>query len=45
MSMIVNNSIAYLDSLQFLKASLHTLAGNLQENDFNTYYLNFQKIN
>ena len=29
MSIIINNSIVCLDSLQFLKASLHTLAGNL----------------
>ena len=29
MSIIINNSIVCLDSLQFLKASLHTLADNL----------------
>ena len=34
MSIIVNNSIVFLDSLQFLKASLDNLAGNLQDNDF-----------
>ena len=28
MSIIVNNSIVFLDSLQFCKASLDTLAGN-----------------
>ena len=34
MSIIVNNSIVFLDSLQFLKASLDTLAGNLKDDDF-----------
>ena len=34
MSIIVNNSIVFLDSLQFLKASLDTLAENLQDNNF-----------
>ena len=34
MSIIVNNSIVFLDSLQFLKTSLDTLAGNLKVNDF-----------
>ena len=34
MSIIVNNSVVFLDSLQFYKASLDTLAGNLQDNDF-----------
>ena len=34
MSIIVNNNIIFLDSLQFCKASLDTLAGNLQDNDF-----------
>ena len=29
MSIIVNNKIGFLDSLQFLKASSDTLAGNL----------------
>ena len=33
MSIIVNNFI-FLDSLQFLKASLDTLAGNLEDSDF-----------
>ena len=33
MSIIVNN-IIFLDSLQFLKASLDTLAGNLEDSDF-----------
>ena len=34
MSIIVNNSIVFLDSLQFCKASLDSLAGNLEDNDF-----------
>ena len=34
MSIIVNNNIIFLDSLQFCKASLDTLAENLQDNDF-----------
>ena len=34
MSIIVNNSIVFLDSLQFCKASLDISAGNLQDNDF-----------
>ena len=34
MSIIVSNRIVFLDSLQLLKASLDTLAGNLQDNDF-----------
>ena len=34
MRIIVNNNIIFLDSLQFCKASLDTLAGNLQDNDF-----------
>ena len=34
MSIIINNSIVFLDSLQFSKASLDTLAGNLQNSDF-----------
>ena len=34
MSIIINNSIVFLDSLQFCKASLDSLAGNLQDNDF-----------
>ena len=33
MSIIINRNI-FLDSLQFYKASLDTLAGNLQDNDF-----------
>ena len=34
MSIIINRNIVFLDSLQFLKASLDTLAGNLQDSDF-----------
>ena len=33
-SIIANNSIIFLDSLQFCKASLDSLAGNLEDNDF-----------
>ena len=33
-SIIINRSIIFLDSLQFYKASLDNLAGNLQECDF-----------
>ena len=33
MSIIINRNI-FLDSLQFYKASLDTLAGNLQDSDF-----------
>ena len=34
MSIIVNRNIIFLDSLQFLKVSLDTLARNLKYNDF-----------
>ena len=34
MSIIINENILFLDSLQFCKASLDTLAGNLQDSDF-----------
>ena len=34
MSIIVNNSIVFLDSLQFCKASLDSLASNLNNDDF-----------
>ena len=34
MSSIVNNSIVFLDSLQFCKASLDSLASNLNHDDF-----------
>ena len=33
-SIIANNSIVFLDSLQFLKGSLDSLAGNLKDDDF-----------
>ena len=34
MSIIINRNIIFLDSLQFYKASLDTLVGNLQDSDF-----------
>ena len=34
MSIIVNNSIVFLDSFQFCKGSLDSLAGNLEDSDF-----------
>ena len=34
MSIIVNGNIIFLDSLQFLKALLDNLPGNLQDTDF-----------
>ena len=34
MSIIINRNIIFLDSLQFYKASLDTLEGNLQDTDF-----------
>ena len=34
MSIIINNNIIFIDSLQFFKASLDTLAGNFQDSDF-----------
>ena len=34
MSIIINRNIVFLDPLRFLKASLDTLAGNLQDKDF-----------
>ena len=34
MSIIINNNIVFINSLQFCKASLDTLAGNLQDSDF-----------
>ena len=33
-SIIVHRNIVFLDSLQFCKASLHTLTGNLEDKDF-----------
>ena len=43
MSIIVNNNTVVLDSLQFGKASLDTLAENLQDNDFKHLLLEFPK--
>ena len=43
MSIIVNNSIVFLDSLQFCKASLDSLAGNLEDNDFKHLLSEFPK--
>ena len=43
MSIIVNNSIVFLDSLQFCKASLDSLAGNLEDNDFKHLMSEFSK--
>ena len=34
MSIIINRNIVILDSLQFYKGSLDSLAGNLQESNF-----------
>ena len=34
MSIIINRNIVFLDSLQFYKGSLDSLAGNLQNSDF-----------
>ena len=34
MSIIINRNVVFLDLLRFLKASLDTLAGNLQDKDF-----------
>ena len=43
MSIIINNSIVFLDSLQFCKASLDTLAGNLKDKDFKHLISEFSK--
>ena len=43
MSIIINNSIVFLDSLQFCKASLDTLAGNLEDKDFKHLMSEFPK--
>ena len=34
MTIIVNKNITFIDSLQFIKASLDTLASDLEDNDF-----------
>ena len=43
MSNIFNNSIVFLDSLQFLKALLDTLAGNLKDHNFKHLMSEFRK--
>ena len=43
LSIIVNRNIISLDSLQFLKASLDTLAGNLKDNNFKHLLTEFPK--
>ena len=43
MSIIVNNNIIFLDSLQFLKALLDSLAANLKDDDFTHLLSEFPK--
>ena len=43
MSIIVNRNIVFLDSLQFLKESLDTLAGNLEDGEFKHLMPEFPK--
>ena len=43
MSIIVNNSIIFLDTLQFCKASLDSLVGNLEDSDFKHLLSEFPK--
>ena len=43
MSIIVNYSIIFLDSLQFCKASLDSLVGNLEDSDFKHSLSEFPK--
>ena len=45
MSITVNRNIIFLDSLQFLKASLDNLAGNLQDSDFKHLLSEFPEDN
>ena len=45
MSITVNRNITFLDSLQFLKASLDNLAGNLQDSDFKHLLSEFPEDN
>ena len=45
MSIFINKNIVFLDSMQFLKAFLDTLAGNYKIVILNIYYQNFLKIN
>ena len=41
MSIIINKNIIFLDSLQFYKGSLDSLAGNLQDSNFKHLMLEF----
>ena len=41
MNIIINKNIIFLDSLQFLKASLNNLAANLEATDFKYLLLEF----
>ena len=43
MSIIINNSIVFLDSLQFCEAPLHSLPGNLEDKDFKHLLSEFAK--
>ena len=43
MSIIVNRNIVFLDSLQFLKESLDTSAGNLEDGEFKHLMVEFPK--
>ena len=43
MSIIANNNIVFLDSLQICKASLDSLAGNLEDSDFKHLISEFPK--
>ena len=45
MSITVNRNIIFLDSLQFLKASLDNPAGNLQDSDFKHLLSEFPEDN
>ena len=43
MSIIINRNIVFLNSLQFLKACLDNLAGNLEDKDFKHLLSEFPK--
>ena len=43
MSIIIHRNVVVLDSPKFLKASLDTLAGNLQDSDFKHLLSEFPK--
>ena len=45
MSIIVNKNITFIDSLQFVKASLDTLISNLEDNYFKYLMAGFESIN